>query len=69
MLSLRRPPLILHAGLRDVEAYIDYARKFGPKVLELGSGTGRILVPHDAGRGRIQNRPRAGLDCRRHTHW
>lgn len=36
---------ILHAGLGDVEAYIEYARKFGPRVLELGSGTGRILVP------------------------
>ena len=36
---------ILHAGLRDVDAYIDYGRQYGPKVLELGSGTARILVP------------------------
>jgi len=36
---------ILHAGLGDVDAYIEYARKFGPRILELGSGTGRILVP------------------------
>jgi len=36
---------ILHAGLGDVEAYVQFARKFGPKILELGSGTGRILIP------------------------
>jgi uncharacterized protein len=36
---------ILHAGLHDIEPYIGYAREFGPKILELGSGTGRILVP------------------------
>ncbi len=36
---------ILHAGLCDVDAYIGHAREFGPKVLELGSGTGRILIP------------------------
>lgn len=35
---------ILHAGLTDVDAYIGFARKFGPDVLELGSGTGRILI-------------------------
>lgn len=36
---------ILHAGLGDVPAYVEYARKFGPRILEFGSGTGRILVP------------------------
>ena len=36
---------ILHAGLTDVDAYVEFARKFGPDVLELGSGTGRILKP------------------------
>lgn len=36
---------ILHAGLPDVDAYVAYAGKYGPKVLELGSGTGRILIP------------------------
>jgi len=36
---------ILHAGLTDVDSYIEFARKFGPDILELGSGTGRILIP------------------------
>ena len=36
---------ILHAGLPDVDSYLEFARKFGPEVLELGSGTGRILIP------------------------
>ena len=37
---------ILHASyVGDVEAYIEHARRFGPKLLELGSGTGRVLVP------------------------
>ena len=45
---------ILHAGLGDVEAYIGYASKYcaqgratkaAPGILELGSGTGRILIP------------------------
>lgn len=36
---------ILHAGLDDVNAYIEYASEFGPRVLELGCGTGRILIP------------------------
>jgi len=36
---------ILHAGLPDVDAYVAYAGKYGPKILELGSGTGRILIP------------------------
>ncbi len=35
---------ILHAGLEDVEAYLGFASKHGPRVLELGCGTGRILV-------------------------
>ena len=36
---------ILHAGLPDVDAYVGFARQYGPTVLELGCGTGRILVP------------------------
>ncbi len=36
---------ILHAGLKDIDAYIEFAHKFGPDILELGSGTGRILIP------------------------
>lgn len=36
---------ILHAGLDDVDAYVEYASRFGPRVLELGCGTGRILIP------------------------
>lgn len=36
---------ILYTGLGDVDAYVSYASEFGPKVLELGSGTGRILIP------------------------
>lgn len=30
---------------RDLEFYLDYARQAGGRVLELGCGTGRILVP------------------------
>ncbi|MGE5580581.1 MAG: class I SAM-dependent methyltransferase [Bacillota bacterium] len=36
---------ILHAGLDDVSAYVEYASAFGPRVLELGCGTGRVLIP------------------------
>jgi SAM-dependent methyltransferase len=45
---------ILHAGLGDVEAYVRYASRYfaqhgtsekGSDILELGSGTGRILIP------------------------
>lgn len=36
---------ILHSHLEDVDAYKELADRFGPKILELGSGTGRILVP------------------------
>jgi SAM-dependent methyltransferase len=37
---------ILHASYTaDLGTYIEHARKFGPKVLELGSGTGRVLIP------------------------
>lgn len=35
---------ILHAGLGDVDLYVEWARKYRPKVLELGSGTGRFLI-------------------------
>lgn len=36
---------ILHAGLADVNSYIEFGNRFGPDILELGSGTGRILIP------------------------
>lgn len=36
---------ILHAGLEDVGAYTSFASACGPRVLELGSGTGRVLIP------------------------
>lgn len=36
---------ILHAGLADVNSYIGFGHRFGPDILELGSGTGRILIP------------------------
>ncbi len=40
---------ILHAGLSDVDCYIRYAERCGRpsevNVLELGCGTGRILIP------------------------
>ncbi|MCF6109132.1 hypothetical protein [Mesorhizobium muleiense] len=29
----------------DVEFYLDCARRFGSPILELGTGTGRILIP------------------------
>lgn len=36
---------ILHSNLEDVEAFKEMAERFGPKVLELGVGTGRIAIP------------------------
>ncbi|AFL52270.1 class I SAM-dependent methyltransferase [Sinorhizobium fredii] len=34
----------------DIEFYLEYARRFGGPILELGTGTGRVLVPlADAG--------------------
>jgi len=36
---------ILHAGLEDVPAYLQFASRCGRRVLELGSGTGRVLIP------------------------
>ncbi|MGI6632880.1 MAG: class I SAM-dependent methyltransferase [Bacillota bacterium] len=36
---------IVHAGLSDVEAYLGFASECGPRILELGCGTGRILIP------------------------
>jgi SAM-dependent methyltransferase len=36
---------IIHSGLSDVGAYIEFGHKYGPDILELGSGTGRILIP------------------------
>jgi SAM-dependent methyltransferase len=36
---------ILHAGLKDTDAWIEFGRCFGPDILELGIGTGRIAIP------------------------
>ncbi len=36
---------IIHAGLGDVESWIEFGRRFGPDILELGTGTGRIAIP------------------------
>jgi cyclopropane fatty-acyl-phospholipid synthase-like methyltransferase len=36
---------VLHTDTSDVKALIRIAQKHGPHVLELGSGTGRILIP------------------------
>ena len=30
---------------RDIEFFVDYAKKAGGKILELGCGTGRVLIP------------------------
>ena len=34
-----------YAGRPDQEFYLDYARAAGDKILELGCGTGRLLIP------------------------
>ncbi len=36
---------ILHSNLDDVEVYKELADLYGPNILEVGSGTGRILLP------------------------
>ena len=36
---------MFHSGTGDVPFYLDCARRFGDPILELGSGTGRILIP------------------------
>jgi len=36
---------ILHSNLDDVEIYKELADQYGPNILEIGSGTGRILLP------------------------
>ena len=30
---------------RDIEFFVDYSKKAGGKTLELGCGTGRVLIP------------------------
>ncbi len=34
-----------HLPRRDIEFFVDYAKKAGGKTLELGCGTGRVLIP------------------------
>ncbi len=36
---------VLHSHLDDVKAYKRFTDRFGTEILELGSGTGRILIP------------------------
>ncbi len=36
---------ILHAEQSDINAYIEFGNKYGNDILELGSGTGRLLIP------------------------
>jgi ubiquinone/menaquinone biosynthesis C-methylase UbiE len=35
---------LFHSGSGDVPFYLDCARRFGGPILELGAGTGRILI-------------------------
>ncbi|MDD4663521.1 MAG: class I SAM-dependent methyltransferase, partial [Caldisericia bacterium] len=35
----------LHESDDDINAYIQFGKKYGHRILELGSGTGRILIP------------------------
>ncbi|MGP8080386.1 MAG: class I SAM-dependent methyltransferase [Dehalococcoidales bacterium] len=34
-----------HPARRDIEFFVDYGKKAGGKTLELGCGTGRVLIP------------------------
>jgi SAM-dependent methyltransferase len=34
-----------HLARRDIEFFVDYSKKAGGKILELGCGTGRVLIP------------------------
>ena len=36
---------ILHEGCEDAEQYVSLLGTYGKKILELGSGTGRIVIP------------------------
>ena len=36
---------LFHSGSGDVPFYLDCARRFGGPILELGSGTGRVMIP------------------------
>ena len=36
---------IMHADSSDVPFYLELAKKYGEPILEIGSGTGRILIP------------------------
>jgi len=36
---------ILHSNLNDLKFYKNMAKEYGPRILEIGSGTGRILLP------------------------
>ncbi len=36
---------ILHSEQNDVDAYVEFAKEYGNEILELGSGTGRLLIP------------------------
>ena len=36
---------MLHEGCEDAEQYVSLLGTYGKKILELGSGTGRIVIP------------------------
>ena len=50
-----------YAGRPDLDFYLDYARAAGGKILELGCGTGRLLIPIAAAGYEI-----TGLDLSEH---
>lgn len=50
-----------YANRRDVEFYLDFCHSADGKILELGCGTGRILIPVAAA-----NQPIVGLDFSEH---
>jgi SAM-dependent methyltransferase len=50
-----------YAGRPDQEFYLDYARAAGGKILELGCGTGRLLIPIAAAGHEV-----VGLDLSEH---
>ncbi|UCH42587.1 MAG: class I SAM-dependent methyltransferase, partial [Dehalococcoidales bacterium] len=34
-----------HARVKDIDFFVDYSRKSNGRTLELGCGTGRVLIP------------------------
>lgn len=38
-------PIYEHRAIKDIDLFIDYSRKSNGRTLELGCGTGRVLIP------------------------